>query len=195
MARLEVIPLTLAALAAAAVQACALDAVAATRAQAPKPVRFSQSALETYPRSFDRFRYSAPQTELPVASAAFTGRRTVKGEDVGYAAELPLSFGEGSGPAPARKGGWRLFVAASANSLATEARDTPADADPAFSDRRDVGYMSKAQAGLLWRKGGAQASVGYVQRSIQLSGSAGDLYAGLPRSDHVAGVSFSFSAK
>jgi hypothetical protein len=195
MARLEGIAVMLAAVVATTVQVQAGDAAAATKVKAAKPVRFSQSALRTYPQSFERFRYAAPAAELPVASAAFAGRRAVSGEDVGYSAELPLSLGEGSGPAPSRKSGWRVFVAASANSLATENRDQAGAIDPAFADRRDVGYMSKAQAGLLWRKGSAQASLGYVKRSIQLSGSASDLYAGLPKSDHVAGLSFSFAAK
>jgi hypothetical protein len=183
MTRPALIPLTFLALA----MTGAVSAKARAMAVAPTPGPPAASP----PASYERFRYAAPQAELPVPGAALTGGHVQSGRDVGYSHEWRLSPGRSS---DGSQGQWGVFVSATANTVSSEAREDAARwSDPAFSDVRDQGVVSKAQAGLVWRRGGAQASFGYVRRSVKLAAPVNnDILANLPKSDHVAGISFSF---
>lgn len=105
-------------------------------------------------------------------------------------AELRLPLARGSGKAP--EGRWFAYVAARRQELGAQQGD-PRVGGLAWQDDRASAAMTRAEAGLALRKGDAQATFGYVQRRFEVSGAQSDLLATMPKSDHLAGVSLSFS--
>ena len=89
---------------------------------------------------------------------------------------------------------WYLFAAASGQAVGLNLRrDEDGWTNAGWSEDRTSGFVTSAQAGLAWRLGPAQASIGYVRRKIKTSGPQSDLYADLPKNDDVAGFTFSYT--
>jgi hypothetical protein len=98
------------------------------------------------------------------------------------------------------KGRWYLFAAASGRAVGLNLRqDEGGWTSAGWSEDRTAGFVTSAQAGLAWRKGPAQASIGYVRRKVRMGGPQGsvtsDLYADLPKDDDLAGFTFSYAPR
>lgn len=89
---------------------------------------------------------------------------------------------------------WYLFAAASGRAVGLNLRqDETGWSSAGWSEDRTSGFVTSAQAGLAWRKGDAQAAIGYVRRKVRWGGPQSDLYADIPKDDDVAGFTFSYA--
>ena len=128
----------------------------------------------------------------PQAGAEVRFGQTTGGDDA--AERLGVSLGGRDGPAS--EGRWFLFAGARSGQVVRDPRQSEARwASLGWNDERATASMTSAQAGIALRKGDAQASFGYVRRKVKVSGAQSDLLANMPKSDHVAGFSFSWTLR
>lgn len=91
------------------------------------------------------------------------------------------------------RGRWYLFAALSGKAVGVNMLRDPLDGGwrPAgLSSDFTSGFMTSAQAGVAWRQGPTQASLGYVRRKVRITAVRPDLY---PNSDNA--LAFSFAIK
>jgi hypothetical protein len=89
-------------------------------------------------------------------------------------------------------GRWFMFAGARSNELG---RNESAWPSAPWAEDHASGSMTRAEAGIALRSGNAQASFGYVRRKVKVSGAQSDLLANMPKTDHVAGFSFSYTLR
>jgi hypothetical protein len=100
-----------------------------------------------------------------------------------------FGFRTGEAAAADSQGGWFLFAAASGRAVGVNM----APSAPGWANEPATTLVSDAQAGLGWRRGDVQASIGYVHRDVKnqtviTSGSG-------PANYHDSMVGFSFSIR
>jgi hypothetical protein len=119
-----------------------------------------------------------PHAGLGVSSAggaAEAGAMVRFGTDLGRDAARKLGLHEVDGASYGGRGRWYLFAAASGQAVGLNMTPgAPGLPKGAWSAESTSALISDAQAGVGWRKGAMQASVGYVHRDIQLRGDGAD---------------------
>lgn len=89
------------------------------------------------------------------------------------------------------RGRWYLFAGASGTSVGINMlRDPEGGWRSGLSSDTTAGFITSAQAGVAWRQGPAQASVGYVRRKIRIDAPHPELY-----SSGDDAVAFSFAIR
>ena len=91
------------------------------------------------------------------------------------------------------RGRWYLFAGASGTSVGVNMLRDPLDGGwrgAGLSSDTTAGFVTSAQAGVAWRQGPAQASVGYIRRKIRIDAPHPELY-----SSGDDAVAFSFAIK
>jgi hypothetical protein len=154
-------------------------------------------------------RAQAPAPGVAFASDISPFTHAQPGWNVGPQAGGEIRFGDTSGPEPSVRrlgltlggqgakvgeGRWFVFAGARSGQVASHP-DESAWASLGWNDERASASMTSAQAGIALRKGDAQASFGYVRRRFKVSGAQSDLLANMPKSDHLAGFSFSWTLR
>jgi hypothetical protein len=160
----------------------ALAAATAAHAQSPAPGAAFASDISPFTRA---------QTGLSAAPQA--GGEIRFGETGAGTQSQRLGLTLGGRDAPVREGRWFVFAGARSGQVAPP--NESAWASLGWNDERASASMTSAQAGIALRKGDAQASFGYVRRKFTVSGAQSDLLANMPKSDHLAGFSFSWTLR
>lgn len=91
------------------------------------------------------------------------------------------------------RGRWYLFAGASGASIGVNVLHDPYEGGwrgAGLSSDAAAGFVTSAQAGVAWRQGPAQASLGYVRRKIRIDAPHPEIY---PTSDNA--LAFSFAIK
>ena len=162
----------------------AVLAATSAHAQTASPERVSDLAALA-PTAPVRWSLDSTAVAAPGAGAEFRLGQVSKGEDRLRLGAVDVSRDAARAP----EGRWSLFAAVGGREV------TPAATGAAWLDDRAAGYMTSARAGLTMRRGGAQASFGYVRRKIRVSGAQSDLLADMPKTDHLAGFAFSYTLR
>lgn len=161
-----------------------LAAATGAHAQSPAPGGAFASDLSPFTRS--QARWSA----APQAGGEIRFGETTDADEASRRLGVTLG-GQG---ASVREGRWFVFAGARSGEVAPH-RNEPGWASLGWNDERASASMTSAQAGIALRKGDAQASFGYVRRKFKVSGAESDLLANMPKSDHLAGFSFSWTLR
>ena len=144
----------------------------------------------------DLSRWSVMPARAAPAPGAGAAAEFQLGEAPAGAERLRLGPDGRSGQAGGTEGRWFLFAGARRSELGAGSRSgDEAWRSAGWADESASASMTSAEAGIALRKGQAQASFGYVKRKFKVSGAQSDLLANMPKSDHVAGFSFSYTLR
>lgn len=168
-------------------------------AQTLQPVAYDLSYTRAWPSAFSMSagKYGLEFSPHATLGAGASGRSAGAGVEARFgkrfANDLAQKLGVKDSSAFGDRGRWYLFAASDGTAVGFNMMHRNGDWSRAgFSEDATSALIGDTQAGIGWRKGSMQASMGYVHREVKIRQGATDGLMGAPdRNDNLVALSFS----